>query len=112
MLDLSNQPVRGITKEQQTRKVRHKPKRGNHTKFSPKVRKTIIARDNGLCVRCKRPYHNIHHITFASAGGAGEANNGVCVCIECHTWAHAGEIGRRWFERYKEKHLTRERESG
>jgi 5-methylcytosine-specific restriction endonuclease McrA len=84
---------------------RNKPKRGNHTKFSPKVRKIIIARDDGLCVRCKRPYHNIHHITFASAGGEGHPANGVCVCGECHAMAHKCREYRKWFEDYQEKHL-------
>jgi 5-methylcytosine-specific restriction endonuclease McrA len=84
---------------------RNKPKRGNHTKFSPKARKTIVERDEGLCVRCKRLYHNIHHVTFASAGGIGDPANGVCVCIQCHNWAHAGKAGRVWFEQYQEKYL-------
>lgn len=84
---------------------RHKPKRGTHTKFSPKVRKRIIERDNGQCVRCKCQYVSIHHVTFASQGGRGTEDNGVCVCIWCHNWAHAGSVGREWFEKYRDLNL-------
>lgn len=84
---------------------RNEPKRGNHTKFSPKSRRIIIERDEALCVRCRKPYHNIHHITFASSGGEGDPLNGVCVCIECHTYAHSCKAGRKWFEVYREKNL-------
>jgi 5-methylcytosine-specific restriction endonuclease McrA len=84
---------------------RNAPKRGTHTKFSQKVRIAIIERDGGLCVKCKWPYHNIHHVTFASQGGAGEAWNGVCVCHVCHDLAHRDIEVRRWFEDYRDKYL-------
>jgi 5-methylcytosine-specific restriction endonuclease McrA len=90
---------------------RNKPKRGNHTKFSAKTRKLIIARDGGMCVRCHKPYHNIHHVTLASQGGAGEAWNGVCVCYGCHELAHRKIEVRQWFEDYRDKYL-RERDAG
>lgn len=104
-LSLSNQPVRAYSKDVQLHSERLNPKRGNLTKFSPKTRKAIIKRDDGLCVRCKRPYHNIHHIYFASAGGPGEVGNGVCVCNDCHTFAHKSRKGREWFEMYRDKFL-------
>jgi 5-methylcytosine-specific restriction endonuclease McrA len=84
---------------------RGKPKRSKRTKFSNTTRKLIIARDGCLCVRCQRPYHNIHHITLASQGGAGEPENGVCVCFECHELAHRDINVRRWFEEYRDKYL-------
>lgn len=84
---------------------RNKPKRGNHTKFSKKTRRTIVERDEGLCVKCKRQYVNIHHITFASAGGEGHPANGVCVCGECHAMAHKYREYRKWFEDYQAKYL-------
>jgi 5-methylcytosine-specific restriction endonuclease McrA len=91
---------------------RNKPKRGNHTKFSQKTRKLIIARDSGLCVRCKQPYHNIHHVTLASQGGAGEVENGVCICYSCHELAHKKIEVRKWFEDYRDKYLIRKKEVG
>lgn len=94
-----------IPKSKQLYSKRIKPRRGLKTKFSTKVRKQIIERDNSLCVRCGVPYHNIHHITFASSGGEGVKENGVCVCIRCHSWAHSGKEGRRWFELYREERL-------
>lgn len=84
---------------------RNKPKRSKRTQFSNKTRKLIITRDGGLCVRCKRPYHNIHHVTFASQGGVGKAWNGVCVCYECHELAHRDINVRRWFEDYRDKYI-------
>lgn len=84
---------------------RNKPKHSKRTQFSAKTRKLIKARDGGLCVRCKRPYHNIHHVTFASQGGVGEVWNGVCVCYDCHELAHRDINVRRWFEEYRDKHL-------
>lgn len=84
---------------------RRVPKRGKRTKFSTSVRKAIVKRDKGLCVRCGSPYDNIHHITFASQGGLGTVDNGVCVCFSCHEWAHSGREGREWFEQYREQHL-------
>lgn len=97
-----SQPVRAVPKPSH---ARLKPRRGQQTKFSPKVRKQIIERDNGLCVRCRMPYHNIHHVVFASDLGPGTVDNGVCVCATCHSWAHADREGRRWFEKYRNKYL-------
>jgi 5-methylcytosine-specific restriction endonuclease McrA len=102
MIDYTKSPGIAVQKPSHNR---NKPKRGAHTKFSAKTRKVIIARDNGLCVRCKRIYHNIHHITLASQGGAGEAWNGVCVCADCHHQAHTDIRVRKWFEDYRDKYL-------
>lgn len=80
---------------------RRTPKRANKGKFSKAVRKAIIERDNGLCVRCGRPYEDIHHIQFRSQGGEGTIDNGACVCRSCHEWAHRTKKGREWFEQWK-----------
>lgn len=85
---------------------RSKKKRGKASKFSTSVRKAIIKRDKGRCVKCGAPYHNIHHIHFASQGGLGTIDNGVCVCYWCHEYAHSCRDGREWFEQYRIKHLT------
>lgn len=85
--------------------TRYKPTRGKRTKFSTKVRNAIIKRDRGQCVKCHARYDNIHHIIFASAGGSGTEDNGVCVCFTCHEWAHNGRIGREWFVNYRNERL-------
>lgn len=82
---------------------RRKPKRGNQAKFSKKARQIIIDRDQGLCVRCGRVYDHIHHIIYRSAGGFGTVDNGVCVCHQCHDWAHSCKEGRQWFEEWRER---------
>lgn len=84
---------------------RKEPKRAARAAFNQKTRKRIIERDNGLCVRCRKPYDAIHHIIFRSAGGMGTMENGVCVCTACHGWAHAGRKGRQWFEQYQLERL-------
>lgn len=88
--------------------LKHKrktPKRGNRTKFSPKVRKAIIERDGGLCVFCKRPYVHIHHILLRSQLGVGEASNGCCICFTCHQLAHSDSKVKDWFVKYRKEHL-------
>ena len=100
--NLANEPVRAVPKPSYGRQ---KPKRGKASEFSPSVRKAIIKRDKGLCVRCGAPYHNIHHVIYRSAGGKGTIDNGVCVCYWCHEWAHSGREGRKWFEQYREERL-------
>lgn len=80
-------------------------KRGYKTTFRTNTRKTIIERDEGLCVRCNAPYEEIHHVVFRSAGGLGTVDNGVCVCHTCHEQAHRYRVVRKWFERYREKNL-------
>lgn len=101
-MNLANEPVRAVPKPVHNRA---KEKQSKRTKFSTAVRREIIKRDKGSCGRCKQPYHNIHHVQFASQGGLGTVDNGVCVCYWCHEWAHAGREGREWFERYREINL-------
>lgn len=89
------------SKEYQLRKTRINPRRGVAGAFKPKTRQAIVERDSGLCVKCKGPYSEIHHVIFRSQGGKGTIDNGVCVCTTCHGWAHAGREGREWFESYQ-----------
>jgi 5-methylcytosine-specific restriction endonuclease McrA len=83
---------------------RLKPKKGERGKFTPNVREEIIERDNGLCIRCKRPAVHIHHVTYRSQLGIGAKRNGVCLCISCHEGAHK-RAGREWCERWRETQL-------
>lgn len=86
---------------------RRTPKRKNRGEFSTKVRKEIVTRDKGLCVRCGGRYEHIHHVVFRSQGGEGTTDNGVCVCNRCHDWAHMSREGRLWFEKYRKLHLIK-----
>jgi 5-methylcytosine-specific restriction endonuclease McrA len=107
--DLSKEPARTITKEMQLISKRLEPPRGVSSQFSKKTRKIIVKRDNGLCVRCKAPYQEIHHVIFRSSLGKGTVDNGVCICGPCHIQAHKHNNMRRWFERYREKNLLNEK---
>lgn len=84
---------------------RREPRRGVRGTFSPKTRKAIIERDNGLCVKCGATYQEIHHVVFRSQGGRGTFENGVCICNSCHVLVHKHDNMRRWFEKYREKNL-------
>ena len=64
--------------------------------FSTTVRALILARDDGRCVWCGRPWGdrlNVHHRRLRSQGGSGEAANGISVCgsgtTGCHGAIHA-----------------------
>lgn len=49
-----------------------------------KISKDVVSRDDGRCVLCGKPYDEIHHITYRSAGGSNELNNLCCLCWYCH----------------------------
>lgn len=53
-----------------------------------RIRKLIIQRDKGACILCGRPYEEMHHINFRSAGGTHTEDNLVCLCWRCHHEAH------------------------
>ena len=101
-MNLANQPVRAVPKPKHKRRT---PKKAARGRFSRETRITIIERDKGFCVRCGSLYDDIHHIIYRSQGGRGSADNGVCVCRECHEWAHSSKEGRKWFEDYRERYL-------
>lgn len=60
--------------------------------FSQLVRSTIILRDLSVCVNCPKPATEIHHLianTKLNVRLYGQdkiqsAENGVCVCKDCH----------------------------
>ena len=54
-----------------------------------KLRKIIIARDNGLCQPCYRqgrptPFDAVDHIKPKAQGGTDDRDNLECVCGPCH----------------------------
>lgn len=59
-----------------------------------KVRKLVLARDGGACVRCGGTGAlELHHRRYKSRGGKHDASNLVSVCgwgnhTGCHGWAH------------------------
>ncbi|WP_062377975.1 HNH endonuclease [Demequina pelophila] len=57
--------------------------------FTTAQRRAIAERDGG-CARCGVPVHycDVHHITWWSAGGLTNVDNGVLLCVSCHHWIH------------------------
>lgn len=92
---------------------RRTPTRKQRGEFSKQTKQAIYERDGGCCVRCRYLFDQIntnldrnpHHIIFKSQLGEGTVDNGVCVCLKCHTLAHREDDVRRWFEWYREQFL-------
>lgn len=65
-------------------------KKGNKARtkavdISPKVKKIVLERDNGLCVICGKIGIPNMHYKRRSQGGLGIEQNVVCGCLQCHT---------------------------
>lgn len=61
-----------------------KSRRSKACDISPKVKKIVFNRDNGICIYCGKPgLPNCHYISRAK-GGLGIPENVVTMCIECH----------------------------
>ena len=52
--------------------------------ISPKVKRAVLGRDEGLCIFCGRPGLPEAHIVPRSHGGLGIEQNIVTVCRACH----------------------------
>jgi hypothetical protein len=97
---------------------RGKPRRGQFTRITQKVRQEVIRRSNGHCERCGRSQaysFEMAHLINASQGGSGsEFWNVALLCGPsvnsgtCHHWADYTQEGRSWRlsfrERLKEKY--------
>jgi 5-methylcytosine-specific restriction endonuclease McrA len=85
---------------------RTKPKRGQVTKITPKVRKEVLRRSEGRCERCGRSSayaFEMAHLQQASQGGSGsDPANIVLLCGPsvntgtCHNFADYTAEGREW----------------
>lgn len=59
------------------------------------VRKQVIERDDGGCVRCGREAQHVHHRKLKGIGGTGDDKlkygfaNLISLCFECHSEIHA-----------------------
>ena len=60
-------------------------KRSKACDFSIKVKKQMIERDNNCCIICGSLNITPAHYISRSKGGLGVIENGVCLCVECHT---------------------------
>lgn len=94
------------SKEQQLYHKRRKPKRGNQSRITQKVRQEVQNRSQGQCERCGRTSaysFEMAHLINASQGGVGNnPNNIVLLCgpkvntNTCHQWADETREGREW----------------
>lgn len=73
----------------------------------PSIRKEIHERDKGICQKCGRNGHHIHHIINANMGGRRIHSkfNLITLCVYCHV--HSLELDKFCFawsrERYGDK---------
>lgn len=87
MQDLSQQPVRSITKPKHKRRARHRVNRG---KFPEVIRKQIKDHFDNRCQECGRLGEHIHHVKPKGSGsGRGVFTNGLLLCNNCHMQIHA-----------------------
>ncbi len=56
------------------------------------IRKFVMARDSGTCVVCGKPAQHLHHVKARHLGGSNLPENLVCLCADCHTRVHHGDI--------------------
>lgn len=58
--------------------------------FPAHLRKAIIVRDGGTCIKCGAPasWTQVHHITHWCQGGETCVDNGCLVCMSCHSDVH------------------------
>jgi 5-methylcytosine-specific restriction endonuclease McrA len=92
---------------------RGKPRRGQFTRITQKVRQEVLERSEGRCERCGRSQSysfEMGHLINASQGGSGsEPWNIALLCGPsvnsgtCHNWADYTEDGRRWRLAFRER---------
>lgn len=65
-----------------------------HTRL--KDPKAIKAARRDRCELCGDTWElQVHHIKHRASGGHDEPRNLICLCAECHTKVHVGEISKR-----------------
>ena len=81
------------------------------TTYWKRVRRRTLARDKGLCVRCKGRATEVHHVSYERLGRE-DSWDVVSLCSACHEKAHEGSADvrpKRKKERsQKEKDRARE----
>ncbi|GAA5418056.1 hypothetical protein Pryu01_03138 [Paraliobacillus ryukyuensis] len=85
---------------------RSKPKRGNTSKITNKVRDEVLQRSEGKCERCGRTSayaFEMAHLVQASQGGSGDDPANVALLCgpsvntgTCHNFADYTAKGREW----------------
>lgn len=96
--DLSREPVRMLTKEQQTQKTRSKPTAKQRGAISTKVRKQLHERSKGRCERCGGKAAHAAHITRRWKIQQTTVDDLIHLCIKCHAWADQSREGRDWLK--------------
>jgi len=59
-------------------------KRSKACDITPKVRREVVKRDNGLCCLCGRQGNDVAHYIPRSLGGLGVKENLLVLCRSCH----------------------------
>lgn len=80
----------GRAKRRVRRKETRPSKQKSHT--PPKVRSSVIDRDNGCCRVCAGPGGHVHHVDYRSEGGSDSETNLVLLCHECHALVHSSKV--------------------
>jgi predicted RNA-binding protein YlxR (DUF448 family) len=107
-MNLANQPVRAVTKESQTKKVRVKLTQRQMGEISTKVDKQLKNRSQWLCERCRaaRAVQRAHLIRRGQLNWKTTVNELAHLCLPCHKFIdESGEPGRAWSEQFRNQLL-------
>jgi len=74
-----------------------------------KSRNAIRAARKDRCQVCGSTWElQVHHIKSRGSGGGDVPENLICLCVECHTKAHAGRIPKWYLRSIAEKEIQGE----
>lgn len=92
---------------------RYKPKAGQRTKITQKVREEVVRRSQKRCERCGRStayaFEMAHLINASQLGSGKEPWNIALLCGPstqtgtCHHWADSTKEGREWRKQFRER---------
>lgn len=93
---------------------RRKPKRGNRSEFSQKIKKEVFDENGGLCEMCgSRWISDFHHVKNRSQMGRGVKTNCCGLCSTCHdavtvTRKLQIQLQNKYIEKYGENYYKDE----
>src|SRR5690625_58503 len=98
LLMLSNQPIRSITKSQQTKSKRIRPTQRQLGNISNKVRQQVRERSGGACEICRRAraMEMAHIIGRRQLTHKTTAGDLLHSCVACHRWLDGTPEGIRY----------------
>src|SRR5690625_1720280 len=95
---LSNQPIRSITKSQQTKSKRIRPTQRQLGDISNKVRQQVRERSGGACEICRRAraMEMAHIVGRKQLTRRTTVDDLLHLCVACHRWLDGTPAGIKY----------------